>query len=343
MEYRFHCKEREEPVGVAYYDYILPITSAIAAISMLPPIFVYFRGYIKKKIKSSKCLFYAGLVMFIAIVLQFTGLIFMQPAYCRNMTLYLALEGPLTLIWAVQTQILLQILFFRLKLVFDDTSFALSKCLVRSWFTVFAIIVGSYLLALTFFVSQNIVLVALGGLLLVVSAVFAAFAAVWLMALFIQRLMRVHRLLDGDQIGVNNDRMVNAVTKNAVLCFASTTTNILLNFVLIPTSTFTQSIHFDFLFRLVYHVDVYTNFLAVLLTFGHFDNLYQRLCGCCHSMCFSWCADRFGKEKAVIATIASEVPVAASNTAQQSDAKTQTVSELSADPETTTTASAKTL
>ena len=52
-------------------------------------------------------------------------------------------------------------------------------------------------------------------------------------------------------------------------------------------------LHINALSDLVITLDIFTNFLCIILSFNHFDAIYKILCGCLHSKCKSLCIYRF--------------------------------------------------
>ena len=60
MAYVSECAQIE----ILYYDYILPVISGLAAISMIPGIFLYIKAWIKGELETIKTLFIIGTTHF---------------------------------------------------------------------------------------------------------------------------------------------------------------------------------------------------------------------------------------------------------------------------------------
>ena len=68
------------------HNFILPTISSLAVISMIYPIFIYCHAYWRGDLKSTKFLFYAGLILFMLGFLAFIAMTIRYPIEieCNN-------------------------------------------------------------------------------------------------------------------------------------------------------------------------------------------------------------------------------------------------------------------
>eukprot|EP01084_Bolivina_argentea_P068897 125414_1 len=267
--------------GVIYFDYILPVVVIVVTICMIPPVFVYCTAYMKEKLKSPKRLFYAGLALFITIFVTFIGYIMVFINYCHNKKLYALLVSACNLLYAMQTTMLLQILFYRLFHVFKDTMLAFSKYTIVPWISYTVLFWMVYFIGfILYFISGK---VQTGSFIISTAGGLVILATIWLVSMFIYKLIQAHKLC---QSTADGRKLVNVVTKTSLLCFISTF-NIMLTCIVLPLVSSSGSIHLDFLFRIILITDMFTNFLCILLSYSYFGSSYQIFCGCCHTKCNS--------------------------------------------------------
>eukprot|EP01084_Bolivina_argentea_P083377 150954_1 len=114
-------------ISTMVFHYIFSILSILAAISIIPGVCAYIKAQIKGNLQVTKPLFYAGIVFFIVSVTAIITFFGAVISYCDHNKLHkvFAMIGPL--LYALQTILLIGILFYRLLAIFQDTVFALRK------------------------------------------------------------------------------------------------------------------------------------------------------------------------------------------------------------------------
>ena len=97
--------------------YVSSTLSIIAGSSLILPIYLYISAYYKNKLKASRKLFYFGVTLSIAVILDYVILSIGSYTICSNFTLSLQLFQAWLPIYFFQGGILLTILFLRLKAI----------------------------------------------------------------------------------------------------------------------------------------------------------------------------------------------------------------------------------
>ena len=280
-----YCQSR---LNVTQFDYIIPLVSTVAAISLIYPTFIYLKSYIKGDLKTSKLLFYVGMIFFISIILCYVNHAVLSMFLCHNEALFDTIGIPLFYLYIIQGAALLIILFQRLVLIFRQkrvSKLVISRCTIRIFYSLFASVIGLSVIGTMLYVtSSNAQVIVLGVYLRILAAIDYIFMMIWLNSLFIHKICRVYAKNDQDS------ELLDITIKTAILCAIST----LFTFVYI-TGRFLYfadigpfgSLQSYFINRFVFVADLHTNYLSVLLSYNHFNNWYFNLCGCFHSQCVS--------------------------------------------------------
>ena len=87
---------------IAEFDYVLPILFSLAVISLLPPLYIYIKAYIKNELQTTRLLFYDGLTMFMIIIIYYINYIFAFPFLCHNTELYRTMLIPSDYLYTLQ-------------------------------------------------------------------------------------------------------------------------------------------------------------------------------------------------------------------------------------------------
>ena len=82
----------------------------------------------------------------------------------------------------------------------------------------------------------------------------------------------------------NEDGLKHTITKTSLLTLISTC-NTIFAYIVIAVWTYIDSIHFSFMRDILIILDMYTNFVCVLLSYKYFDGYYDKLCGKCDNGC----------------------------------------------------------
>ena len=285
---------------IVSHDYILPVLSASAAISMMIPIYIYCRAYYLGKLKSTKLkhkiLFYLGLCQFMMVLIAYILMTIRFPTdiMCNHKRIFFNLTTAGILLYTLQNLLLLAILFHRLYAVFDKTSFAMQKSTRTIFFVILSI---SYIVA---YVGYALVLIneewGVYAGLMALSGIVTVMMDVWLMAMFIFKLFKVHRAVEWKH---NNTKLLHVVTKTSVLCLISSI-NIMLTIVSGICGIIFDSAYVWFIYDVATIADMYSSFLCIYLSYSHFSDSYDKICALCHSKCYVFwrkCVDNKDERK----------------------------------------------
>ena len=288
---------KNKVIQIIYFDYIIPILYALAAITILFPLWLYINAYTKNKLGSSLLLYYIGLTFFCAVWFDYVNMAIQYSNRCHNQRLFSILHSASICIYVFQAGTIVMFLFIRLIEIFKDTSFYLSKWTIR-WFIileVFAVPFGIFgLLMRQYYTKLEFVGLLFWGL----AALVYVITVLWLNYLFIYKLLEVYRG-NSDKNNRSDKLLIATVTKTSLLCFISTSNVIL--FILTYILSFAwDSPHSIFIARVIICVDLYTNFLSVILSFGYFESWYFKSCGCCHRKCHSFWSNCVKKDPQVM-------------------------------------------
>eukprot|EP01083_Nonionella_stella_P211399 764396_1 len=320
--------------GIVYNIYVLPTITGLAAVSIIFVMFLYINAHKKGALHSPNELYIAGIVFFTTTLLfyiaQTNKLIF----YCHNPSLSGVFRAVGVQIYcSVQMLVLLGILFYRMIIVFTNTTFALSnatiKCFGAIYIFTWIILILHAILFSTFWISDSLivpytayVVVAVAGSLCIV--VLNAL----LIYLFVYKLVRTFQTLT-----TNRDNLLHLITKTSLLFLVSAFT--LLLFTISQPLRTLDSIHWDFVCSLIVIADVYTNFMCIFLSYEFVDNYYEKICGCCHRKCYGFCSTCITKDDKNMPRVGS-TKVVSSNVSQSSASGPQSSSPQSTemvDPE----------
>ena len=260
-----------------YFDIIVPIVSIISLIVMQPA----FYKYIKRNDCKIKCLFWTESIFFISIFFTIVASVFSSLSVCRGIEteIYNVFINALSLLYVLQTMLLLWILFARLYFVFDDTTFALSSVTIKLYLVSYALfIIASIVTAIVYSNCRELYIIPIIMILLLIMFIFILIA---LVSLFIYKLAQVHKSVDAQN---SNSTLIEVITKTSVLA----TFSILSTLLLIAGFIWKRSIdspHTSALFALLTIFDTTANFWCVILNNRSFNDWYLKLCGRCNSQC----------------------------------------------------------
>ena len=216
------CDQNKE-LGIIYYDYIFPIFNGILILSMIPAMYIYVKAYIDNKLKSPRKVFITGIIFFMTIFILFILRTFTSIWYCHHPNYYDIATTVTRQLYSIQCNILLGTLFYRLVMVFHDTTLSLSKSSVK-------IFLSSYistwiLVAMGAILSPGSSISRVFGLPYAAAAAIGGFAftmilflCVFLVCLFIYKLIQVQKLMETS----TESQLIEVITKTSLLCFLST-------------------------------------------------------------------------------------------------------------------------
>ena len=262
-----------------YWDYCVPILCGLTAISIVPFVYIFLRAYARGNLKTTRFLFITTTIFYIVVF----GLLLVSGAaygtYCHDLNLNALLRAIAVDLHSLHTLLLVGILFHRLYIIFKDTSMAISKpTLIFFWtyflITMLILVVGSILFGFYYYHTITSIMLAICGLLVVTLTVF-------LVCLFVNKLYITHKRNMSQQ---NEDGLKHTITKTSLLTLISTC-NTIFAYIVIAVWTYIDSIHFSFMRDILIILDMYTNFVCVLLSYKYFDGYYDKLCGKCDNGC----------------------------------------------------------
>ena len=210
---------------------------------------------------------------------------FQRENYDVAITLYISI-----ILYAAQYNVMVLLLFYRLRVVFHGTTYQLSR------FTKWAFLI-MYIL--------SIILVAFSLLVFILSrghssiwAISAPFAGLCLVSiiffltfLFVIKLIAVNKHCDGTHQKDDN-KLLSTITKQSILTLisiASLLASVTIFFLLSWTRLLASSINAYFVLALYSLVDIWTNFICIFLSYGAFNAYYSKMCGCCDTKCKQLC------------------------------------------------------
>ena len=281
----------DDEIQIIVLHFVTPILNGMAAISMIYPIYLFLKEYTKKRLTTPRTLFLLGTTTFAAIFLYFIDCAIINSVECRNERLYFILRATGYLLYMIQAEMLTVILFLRLTFIFKETAFAINIWTVRSFIGCVIAASSFYIIGATLYVSSeqfNLIGLSMLGLTFLLYIL----VVIWLNGLFISKLNTVHKLCDK----ANTDKkLINTITKTSVLSFISTSQIIICMACVLIHGVMRSPVTL-ILFSTGLVSDCFTNFLAILLSYNHFNAWYLRMCGCCHIRCDAFWENHF-KEK----------------------------------------------
>ena len=189
---------------------------------------------------------------------------------------------PRFYIYPLQGIMLSLILFIRLVSIFNDTKFRLSRCTIIVYvglviFGFVTTVIGNSLIEL----QNDDFLHLIGFFIWVLAGIDYVFLIVWLNALFLHRMHKVHA---ASKMNINNRmKILNMITKTTILCVMSTSFIIIYLVVFMVYTAISGSMQFYIFIALLLVLDLYSNYLSVLLSYSYFNPWYDKLCGSCHN------------------------------------------------------------
>eukprot|EP01084_Bolivina_argentea_P157555 274536_1 len=230
-----------------------------------------------------------GIIFLVFATLTLFGLIIpWRLSVCYPQILYLS---PLYVtIYCIQSYLLLLLLFFRLYFVFCGTIYGLSKLTLKIYTILFCL--------LPFFFSIAVYQIGIEGrwnnplmvTIIIIGYIYIIIFASTISILFIHKLLIMAR-----SINANNDSLIIVVTKTSILSFISSFMTIIPPLVLmvifikgsdsIYYQTTTQQYIVRFIIDILFAIDVFTNFICIVLSYKFFNHSYLVICGNLDAKC----------------------------------------------------------
>eukprot|EP01084_Bolivina_argentea_P018367 34196_1 len=252
--------------------------------SMVYPVYVYIRAYQQENLKSPPSLFYASTAFFIILFIYYCDTIIYSVYWCSDYAIYMISYYITINLYILQGSIMTSILFGRLVFIFQNSVFVISKCTIYCYATLvgLAVVLGTIGQIVYYYIPG----VTTSGLVLIGFAfLFYVTIIIWLNSIFVYKLRIVYKSCQ-DSLD-ENGKLLHIITKSSILCFSSTWF-IILWFTMFVIRNMINSPHYYLVRHIVLIVDLYSNFLSILLSFNHFHPWYMKVCGCCHAKCHSF-------------------------------------------------------
>lgn len=266
-------------IGIIYFDYLAPTIAGLLAISMIPPIFIYFRAYQKKKIMALKSFFYLGALLFIIIFIEFISMIPYTINLCHDIKDALIFSIICSQAYVYQNLILIGWFFYRLEYIFRATSLALSKSIIISFVVIYT------LFCLFSIISGILWKLGVSSSLFVTAVFFMVLFTILLVVVFIYKLFKIFKTNEDEDL-------LKVMRKASFLVFISTSL-IIFTASLGSVVHIVNSIHLYVIHSLVGIMDLYSSFLCVLFSLKYFNGYYTKVCGLCESKCYAICCKKY--------------------------------------------------
>ena len=266
-----------------YFEVMVPFTSILAIMLMLPALHRYLK--LKSDPKVKKYLFWICLTFFIIIFLYLLTLIPRGIFFCQNHDTYQMITNISSQFYVIQTLLLLAILFMRLYFIFAETTFALSQATVGIYWIIYSLCTLLFIaaaIAFANFSQRSIASVIIGSAFLMLIIMMSI-----LIILFLYKMTQVYTGVDHMHQN-SNPALIRIITKTSILASISITLSLLNAIaVILEVLPSTASIHIIFISKLFNVYDVFTNFWCVILSFSGYNNWYLKICKGCDSKCIS--------------------------------------------------------
>eukprot|EP01084_Bolivina_argentea_P257203 433263_1 len=204
--------------------------------------------------------------------------------------------------YGIQTYWLWLVLFLRLKYVFNGSTYSLSKCTIRTYSIIFIFIPFAtpfYLLILWF--AQD----AAYTLILLISFAFVIVFSCSLAFTFVFKLIQVFKSTDHElTVNGKNNKLLSIITKTTILATVSLAMTILSP---LSLGFGYYAIVYDHseamcelgasLLALFTLLDVYTNYLCILVSYNCFHKTYAFICSKCDQKCKIYFMNHLSKDK----------------------------------------------
>eukprot|EP01084_Bolivina_argentea_P078149 141784_1 len=263
-------------------------TILITAFLWIFTVFILYKYIVYKKssiIQQPNFLYYPGLIFIILISLSLFSYIFVATFLCINDTTRLLIETIFSLFYGLQFYLLLLIMFLRLYYVFHNSPLKLSKITTYSYILIYILLPILIIFTLSLGLNHTLFVT-----FVTISFVLFVILILSIIILFIAKLVRVYKYC------ANDEELMDAVTKTTILTLVS-----ILVTLLIPTHSllrepfdFEYGSWFYFLGNVFTILDIFTNFLCIVMSYKYFDSYYYYICGCLDTQCKSLCSLCFG-------------------------------------------------
>ena len=271
------------------FGVISPTLHISSMIAMLWLIYLFAKSMKSEQNQTLKNLGFTlfNIQMMYCMVSGSNSLILAFTSDCSIGTEFLIIWYIATILYLAQYAIMIFLLFYRLKVVFDGTTYRLSQRTKWAFFIM-------YVLLIFMVVSSQLVYILLGwhssvgAILLSVAALSAILIIFFLTFLFVTKLIDVNKRCACQR----ETKWLFTITKQSVLTLISIVSSLvmlIIFFLLSSTGLLALSIDANFVFHLCVLIDIWTNFICILLGYHSFNAYYFKMCGCCDIKCRQLC------------------------------------------------------
>eukprot|EP01083_Nonionella_stella_P174221 603326_1 len=273
------------------------IFHAAGAVSLGWFVYHYIKTYrsqsseTKQRILSNKCLHCSALTHFTMAMITFIAFGVGGVFQCIYPIVYI-ITTPIGLSCAsIQYALLIYIFFYRLRVVFDDTPFEVSRLTMRLFHFLYCL--WLFLFSIVYFVSGTGKIIILGAIFLVQLTIIT-----WLIGIFIYKVIQVAKTDSRTNAG-DDQTFSHLITKVFILTLASILTTLFMAIMLAAILSNSSGIEVEFWTALAVAIDLTTNYLAIVFGLQRFERQYMAVCGICHRNCLG-CCDKIMKNKNVM-------------------------------------------
>ena len=287
-------------VAVIYQDYILPILYLTFALLMIYLIFMFIKTKIDHSLKLNLTIFYVTIIYFIVQLVTFILAGMGNKFECHNPKLkYLFINIIGNFCYIVQTYILIGLLFYKLYKTYSNVpSLAIKKSTIRLFIICYIMVIVIAILyryaphGLPSFI-RILTLLCCGLLILVM--------VIWVFTLYLYKMCKIFK-------ETQDDDLIHLILKTSLLAIISISFT-MATWTAVGVLIFANSIHYTFIFNLIFINDIYTNALCIFLAYKRFENHYNILCGVCDRKCIRKCVQNKGLQNVELENIQSNTMI----------------------------------
>eukprot|EP00483_Globobulimina_turgida_P012102 UN12124 len=116
--------------------------------------------------------------------------------------------------------------------------------------------------------------------------IISAFFCIFITTMFVYKLFNVYRAPN-----FRDDDLLSIITKNTILALISILSTILNGIILFIAWNHSSNLPLWYFKDFCFVLEIYTNFICILLTYRHFKKQYVTFCGFMDRRCKSCCTD----------------------------------------------------
>ena len=270
-----------------YHDYILPIIGIILTIITFSLLLMFIIIRFKGNLKLLSSEYYVVLSFFILIVLTNIIWTFIHRLGCQNVQFYDTITNIGAQLYISQTLLIIFILYRRLCIIFNGTTFALSNKINKLFWTIYTLTIIIHIIAAALWVNWY----EISGYVVFVGGVFVIASIAFLYYLFISKLLILSRTANNKQ--KKPKKIMNIVIRTALLGSISTSVTLLF-YAFVSMEPFVNSIHWSFARAIIADIDLISNFCCIFLSFDAFNEYYLKICYLCNVKCTKCWENKFG-------------------------------------------------